>query len=115
MANMGRLAGMTTLALVPVLMLAIGASTIVARACAPQCERAALAQQDSRQGESHQACYDGLDLEEHSGYTSEYIFGFSKGVVRSTLSPAVKPVLLLVTVPVDLALLPFAAIGGFLR
>jgi len=61
------------------------------------------------------SAYDQLDVEDHSGYSSEYIFGMTKGIMRSTLTPALKPVILLVTVPLDIAFLPFAAIGGFFR
>lgn len=58
---------------------------------------------------------DSVDLESHGGYTTEYMFGMTKGVMRSTLTPALKPVVLLFTVPLDIAFLPFAAIGGFFR
>ena len=58
---------------------------------------------------------DTADLEDHGGYTGEYIFGMTKGVMRSTLTPALKPVVLLLTVPLDIVFLPFAAIGGFFR
>jgi hypothetical protein len=61
------------------------------------------------------AARDRVDLESHGGYTSEYIFGMTKGVMRSTLTPALKPVALLFTVPLDLVFLPFAAVGGFFR
>jgi hypothetical protein len=59
--------------------------------------------------------YDSLDLEDHQGYSSEYIFGLTKGVMRSTMVGALKPMVLLLTVPLDIAFLPFAAIGGFFR
>ncbi|MDG2051000.1 MAG: hypothetical protein P8M78_12630 [Myxococcota bacterium] len=61
------------------------------------------------------AARDSVDLESHGGYSTEYIFGMTKGVMRSTLVPALKPVVLLFTIPLDLAFLPFAAIGGFFR
>ena len=61
------------------------------------------------------AARDTVDLESHGGYSSEYIFGMTKGVMRSTLVPALKPVVLLFTIPLDIAFLPFAAIGGFFR
>lgn len=61
------------------------------------------------------AASDTVDLESHGGYTGQYIFGMTKGVMRSTLTPALKPVVLLFTVPLDIAFLPFAAIGGFFR
>jgi len=57
--------------------------------------------------------YDKLDVEDRQGYNSEYIFGMSKGIMKSTLVPALKPVILLFTVPLDLAFLPFAAVAGF--
>ena len=39
----------------------------------------------------------------------------TKGVMNSTLEPALKPVVLVLTVPLDIAFLPFAAIGGLFR
>lgn len=57
--------------------------------------------------------YDKLDVEDRQGYSTEYIFGMSKGVMKSTLVPALKPVILLFTAPLDLAFLPFAALAGF--
>ena len=57
--------------------------------------------------------YDKLDVEDRQGYSSEYIFGMTKGIMKSTLVPALKPFFLLFTVPLDLAFLPFSAIAGF--
>lgn len=57
--------------------------------------------------------YDKLDVEDRQGYNSEYIFGLSKGIMKSTLVPALKPFFLIFTGPLDLALLPFSAIAGF--
>ena len=51
--------------------------------------------------------------DDDQGYDSSYIFGMTKGVAGSTMTPAVKPLVFLFTVPLDLVLLPFAAIGGF--
>ena len=59
--------------------------------------------------------YDSLDVEDHQGYSSDYIFGMTKGIMRSTMVGALKPVMLLFTVPLDLVFLPFAVIGGFFR
>ena len=58
---------------------------------------------------------DTLDLEARGGYTNEYVFGMTKAVMRSTLAPAVKPMALIFTVPLDLATLPFALVGGLFR
>lgn len=47
-----------------------------------------------------------------SWYNDSYIFAMTRGVSNSTLVPAAKAPLYLITLPVDLVLLPFAAIGG---
>ena len=57
---------------------------------------------------------DALVLEEREGYNSEYIFGMTKGILNSTLNPALKPMVSLITIPLDLAFLPFAALLGAL-
>lgn len=46
-------------------------------------------------------------------YNPDYLFGLSRGLARSTIVPAAKAPLFILTVPLDIALLPFAAIGGF--
>ena len=53
-----------------------------------------------------------LDMRDDE-YNSEYIFGLTRGVAGSTMVPAIKPLMFLVTIPVDIVFLPFAAIGGF--
>jgi hypothetical protein len=50
---------------------------------------------------------------EEGWYNSSYIFAVTRSVADSTLVPAAKVPLYLLTVPVDLVLLPFATIGGF--
>lgn len=47
-----------------------------------------------------------------SWYNASYIFGLTRGVAGSTMVPAAKAPLFLLTVPLDVVLLPFAAIGG---
>ncbi|MEZ4333759.1 MAG: hypothetical protein R3F35_18545 [Myxococcota bacterium] len=51
--------------------------------------------------------------EEGPGYNSDYIFGITRSLARSTMVPAAKAPLFLFTVPLDLAFLPFELIGGF--
>ena len=63
----------------------------------------------------HVLAADSLNLEDNQGYSTEYIFGMTKGVMNSTLEPALKPAVLVLTVPLDIVFLPFAAIGGFFR
>lgn len=50
---------------------------------------------------------------EGQGYNSDYLFGMTRGVANSTIAPAGKVPLFLFSVPLDIVLLPFAAIGGF--
>lgn len=57
---------------------------------------------------------DALVLEEREGYNSEYIFGMTKGILNSTLNPALKPLVCILTVPLDIVGLPFAALLGAL-
>jgi hypothetical protein len=54
----------------------------------------------------------GLDMRD-DGYNSAYIFGMTRGVGASTMHPAIKPLFFLITIPLDIVFLPFAAIGGF--
>lgn len=53
-----------------------------------------------------------LDMRDDN-YNGDYIFGMTKGVSNSTIIPAIKPLFFLITIPLDLVFLPFAAIGGF--
>jgi hypothetical protein len=45
-------------------------------------------------------------------YNDAYLFGMTRGVANSTLVPGVKAPLFLLTVPLDIVLLPFTAIAG---
>ena len=46
-------------------------------------------------------------------YSTEYFFGLSRSVAGSTLNAGVKTLFFVFTIPVDIVVLPFAAIGGF--
>jgi len=95
---------------------AVTASALPAAATPPRTAGPGSAVWDEpRPPEVALAARDSVDLESHGGYTTEYMFGLTKGVVRSTLTPALKPAALIFTVPLDIAFLPFAAIGGFFR
>jgi hypothetical protein len=48
-----------------------------------------------------------------SSFNDEYIFGLTRGIADSALHPAAKILLFPMTVPLDIALLPFEIIGGF--
>ena len=56
--------------------------------------------------------YEPVPPPEKSWYNSSYLFGMTRGVANSTLVPAFKAPLFLLTVPLDIVLLPFTAIGG---
>lgn len=53
-----------------------------------------------------------LDMRD-DGYDTSYLFGMTKGLANSTLVPGMKVIFFLVTIPLDIVFLPFAAIGGF--
>jgi len=57
--------------------------------------------------------YEPVQPQPKSFYNSEYLFGMTRGVAQSTIHPAAKVPLFVLTVPLDLVFLPFAAIGGF--
>lgn len=56
--------------------------------------------------------YEPAPVPKKSWYNDSYLFGLTRGVADSTLVPGAKVPLFLLTVPTDLVLLPFAAIGG---
>jgi hypothetical protein len=56
--------------------------------------------------------YQPREPEPKSWYNSSYLFGMTRGVANSTMVPAAKLPLFVLTVPLDIAFLPFAAIGG---
>ncbi len=57
--------------------------------------------------------YEPLPPEPEPAYDASYIFGLTRGVTTSTMVVPVKVLLLPLSIPLDIALLPFAAIGGF--
>ena len=56
--------------------------------------------------------YQPVPPEEPSWYNGSYIFGMTRSVAASTMVPAAKVPLFVLTVPLDIVFLPFAAIGG---
>ncbi len=71
-----------------------------------------LAHDDGTRGGELEPRYTPAPVEQPSSYNSSYIFGMTRGVAESTIHPAGKVPLFVLTVPLDLVFLPFAAIGG---
>jgi len=71
-----------------------------------------LAQAEGAEQRDLEPRYRSAPVEEVSWYNGSYIFGMTRSVAQSTIVPAGKAPLFLLTVPLDLVLLPFAAIGG---
>jgi hypothetical protein len=67
---------------------------------------------DTPQPRELQPRYEPVPPQPKPWYNDSYLFAMTRGVSNSTLVPAAKAPLYLLTVPVDLVLLPFAAIGG---
>ena len=67
---------------------------------------------DTPQPRELQPRYEPVPPQPKSWYNDSYLFAMTRGVSNSTMVPAAKAPLYLLTVPVDIVLLPFAAIGG---
>lgn len=56
--------------------------------------------------------YEPAPVQEPCWYNSSYLFGMTRGLAESTIHPAGKAPLFVLTVPLDILFLPFTAIGG---
>ena len=56
--------------------------------------------------------YQPREPEEPPGYDNSYLFAMTRGVADAPIHPAGQVALYVFTVPLDIALLPFALIGG---
>jgi len=72
-----------------------------------------LAQAADAESRELQPRYEPVPPQPKSSYNSSYIFGMTKDLAASTIAPAGKAPLFLLTVPLDIVLLPFTIIGGF--
>jgi hypothetical protein len=79
---------------------------------APQPDVIELAQQTEPPPRELEPRYQPVPPQPKSWYNNSYLFAMTRGVANSTLDPAAQAPLFLLTVPLDLVLLPFAAIGG---
>jgi hypothetical protein len=61
----------------------------------------------------HAAYNQDLDMRDDTGYNTAYLFAMTKAVASGPVTPALKPLLFLFTVPLDIITLPFTAIAGF--
>jgi hypothetical protein len=95
---------------VAVLALAGGGRALAEPAAPPAVVQ--LAQAAEPQPRELKPRYEPVPPEPQSWYNASYIFGMTRGVANSTMVPAAKAPLFLLTVPLDIVLLPFAAIGG---
>lgn len=79
----------------------------------PVCEHVMeLAQAHGTQPGELEPRYQPVPPQEESWYETGYLFAMTRGVANSTIVPAAKAPLYILTVPLDLVTLPFAAIGG---
>ena len=78
-------------------------------------DRTASAQTDSGSegGGKLEPRYQPREPQPKPWYNNAYLFGMTRGVTGSTMHPAVKVPLLVLTIPLDIVFLPFSAIGGF--
>lgn len=64
-------------------------------------------------GEALQPSYEPRPPEPPEVYTTDYFFATTRAVAGSTIVPAGRVPLFFLTIPIDIALLPIAAIAGF--
>lgn len=55
----------------------------------------------------------GVDMRDDTGYNTDYLFAMTKAVASGPVTPFLKPLLFVLTVPLDIITLPFTAIAGF--
>lgn len=67
---------------------------------------------ESRESRRLEPRYHPREPEEKSWYNASYVFGMTRSLANSTISPAGKAPLFVLTVPLDIVFLPFALIGG---
>ena len=68
--------------------------------------------EESRDSRPLEPRYQPREPEKKSWYNGSYIFGITRSVASSPMSPAGKVPLFVLTVPLDIVCLPFAVIGG---
>jgi len=61
----------------------------------------------------HAAYNQDLDMRDDTGYNTDYLFAMTKAVASGPVTPFLKPLLFVLTVPLDIITLPFTAIAGF--
>ena len=81
-------------------------------AAEPQAQVLELAQAGGTEPRELEPRYQPAPVEEKGWYNSSYIFALTRGVADSTMVPAAKVPLYVLTVPLDLVFLPIAAFGG---
>ena len=68
--------------------------------------------EESRDSRPLEPRYQPREPEKKSWYNGSYIFGMTRSLANSTISPAGKAPLFVLTVPLDIVCFPFAVIGG---
>jgi len=73
-----------------------------------------VAQPHGEEPRELQPRYEPEQPQPRGSFNNEYIFGISRGVTDSSMHPALKVLILPITVPLDIVFLPFEIIGGLL-
>lgn len=82
-------------------------------AAAPTDGSVAVAQAQGTRDGDLEPRYQPREPESPDAYNEDYLFSMTRGVRDAAISPAGKVPLYVLTIPLDIALLPFALIGGF--
>ena len=76
-------------------------------------EGTVIAQAQGTQDGQLKPRYEPTPPEDPGAYDNEYVFAMTRGVANAAIAPYGKVPLYVLSLPIDLALLPFAVIGGF--
>jgi len=79
---------------------------------APAAEPVEIAQAEGTREGGLEPRYQPREPEEPNAYDGDYVFAMTRGVADAPIAPAGKVVLYVLTLPLDIALLPFALLGG---
>ncbi len=115
LASQGVPRGLRIVAVLWVMTLSFGASfgTLACSSDVPERSATDSTQTQTSEDGRIEPRYQPREPEPKPWYNSKLLFGMTRGVANSTIAPAAQVPLMVLTVPLDIVFLPFAAIGGF--
>jgi hypothetical protein len=95
-----------------VVLVASSLGALAPASAATKDETTVVAQAEGTRDGELEPRYQPREPEPPEAYNDDYLFAMTRGVADAPIAPAGKVALYVLTVPVDIVLLPFALIGG---